>query len=135
VEVCSLVNNKYTTWNWNFGHTPQFTYTNKLGEKIKVSDIAVSGNEDFSDKKIRRFMKNTKKKNFFRFYKRSKLIPSDFEEDKQRIVDKLKERGYRDARVVSDSVIKDSESTVKIELEIKEGKQYYFGENFNFLGK
>jgi hypothetical protein len=36
VEVCSLVNNKYTTWNWNFGHTPQFTYTNKLGEKIKV---------------------------------------------------------------------------------------------------
>jgi outer membrane protein insertion porin family len=104
-----------------------------LGEKIKVSDIAVSGNEDFSDKKIRRFMKNTKKKNFFRFYKRSKLIPSDFEEDKQRIVDKLKERGYRDARVVSDSVIKDSESTVKIELEIKEGKQYYFGE-ISFLG-
>ncbi|MFT6112398.1 MAG: lipoate-protein ligase A [Bacteroidia bacterium] len=35
-EVCALVNNKYTTWNWNFGHTPQFTYTNKLGEEIKV---------------------------------------------------------------------------------------------------
>jgi lipoate-protein ligase A len=34
--VHTLVRNKYTTWNWNFGHTPQFTYTNKLGEEIKV---------------------------------------------------------------------------------------------------
>lgn len=104
-----------------------------LGEKIKVSDIVISGNEDFSDRNIRRFMKNTKKKNFFRIWKRSKLIPSDFQEDKQRIVDKLKERGYRDARVVSDTVIKDSESTVQIALDIKEGNKYYFGD-IRFLG-
>ncbi|GGE38770.1 outer membrane protein assembly factor BamA [Psychroflexus planctonicus] len=106
----------------------------KLGEKIKVSEIEISGNEDFSDRKIRKFMKNTKQKNFFRFYKRSKLIPADYEEDKERVVEKLKERGYRDARIISDSVIKGgSESTVKIELELKEGNQYYFGE-VTFLG-
>ncbi len=104
-----------------------------LGEKIKVSEIEISGNEDFSDAKIRRFIKNTKQKNFFRIWKRSKLIPGDFEEDKERIVDKLKERGYRDARVVSDTVIKNEESTVKIGLEINEGNQYYFGE-VSFLG-
>jgi lipoate-protein ligase A len=34
--VQTLVNDKYTTWNWNFGHTPQFTYTNKLGEEVKI---------------------------------------------------------------------------------------------------
>lgn len=105
----------------------------KLGEKIKVSDIVISGNEDFSDAKIRRFMKNTKKKNFIRVFKRSKLIPEDFEEDKQRIVEKLKERGYRDARVVSDTIIKDSESTVQIKMDINEGNRYYFGE-ISFLG-
>lgn len=105
----------------------------KMGEKIKVTDIEIAGNEDFSDAKIRRFMKNTKKKNAFRIFKRSKLIPEDFEEDKQRIVDKLKERGYRDARVISDTIIKDSESTVLIKMNINEGNQYYFGD-ISFLG-
>jgi lipoate-protein ligase A len=34
--IQTLVNDKYTTWNWNFGHTPQFTYTNKLGDEVKI---------------------------------------------------------------------------------------------------
>jgi lipoate-protein ligase A len=42
-EVCSLVNDKYITWNWNFGHTPQFTYTNNLGEEIKVRKGKIEG--------------------------------------------------------------------------------------------
>ena len=104
-----------------------------LGEKIKVSEIEITGNEDFSDKKIRRFMKNTKQKNFFRIFKRSKLIPADYEEDKERIVNKLKESGYRDARIISDTVIKNEESTVKIGLKVREGNQYYFGD-VSFLG-
>lgn len=35
-EVNELVANKNTTWEWNFGHTPQFVYTNKEGLEMKV---------------------------------------------------------------------------------------------------
>lgn len=103
------------------------------GNKIKVSEIRVIGNEDFSDRKIRKFMKNTKQKNPLRIFKRSKLIPSDFVEDKQRIVEKLREKGYRDARVIRDSVIVTDDNLVEIELEINEGRQYLFGD-ISFLG-
>lgn len=103
------------------------------GDKIKVAEIRVNGNEDFSDQKIRKFMKNTKQKNRFRIFKRSKLIPSDFIEDKQRIVEKLREKGYRDARVVSDTLIIKNEELVEIELTINEGRQYVFGD-ISFLG-
>lgn len=105
----------------------------KRGEKVKVSQIQVNGNEAFSDRKIRRFMKNTKQKNFFRIFKRSKYIPEDFKEDKQRVVEKLKENGYRDARIVSDTMFPTSEKTVEVQLEVNEGNQYYFGE-VTFLG-
>ncbi len=103
------------------------------GNKIKVAEIRIDGNEDFSDRKIRKFMKNTKQKNRFRIFKRSKIIPADFVEDKQRIVEKLREKGYRDARVVSDTVIVRDDNLVEIELTINEGRQYLFGD-ITFLG-
>ncbi len=36
VEVQELVKSKYSTWQWNFGHTPQFTYTNENNIAMKV---------------------------------------------------------------------------------------------------
>jgi len=49
-------------------------------------------------------MKNTKQKTYLRIFKRSKYIEADYTEDLQSIIDKYKEKGYRDARIVSDTL-------------------------------
>ncbi|TKS55463.1 outer membrane protein assembly factor BamA [Mesohalobacter halotolerans] len=103
------------------------------GDKVKIKNINIKGNEKLSDAKIRKFMKNTKRKFFLRFWKRSKLIPEDFESDKENIINEYNERGYRDARIVYDSVIKKNENEIDISLKVNEGDRYYFGD-ISFLG-
>ncbi len=78
----------------------------KQGDRVKISDIDFVGNNELSDAKLKRNMKNTKQKNLFRFWKRSKFVRKDYQADKESIIDKYKEEGYRDARITSDTLIK-----------------------------
>lgn len=103
------------------------------GERVKVDQITIDGNEALSDAKLQKAMKNTKKKFPLRFWKRSKYIRDDYEADKQSIIDKYKENGYRDARIVRDTLIRKSDNTVALELTVEEGNQYYFGD-IDFIG-
>ena len=89
------------------------------GEKVKIKEINFEGNEKFSNWKLRRKMKKTKQKFFLRFWKRSKLIPEEYEADKQRIVDVMKAEGYRDARIVSDTIRKLDENNIAIDYKSK----------------
>ncbi|WP_394333508.1 BamA/OMP85 family outer membrane protein [Mesonia phycicola] len=102
------------------------------GEKVKISEINIEGNEVFSDNKVRAQM-STKRKNFLRFWKRSKFIEEDYINDKKEIIKKYKEDGYRDARITSDSIIKIDEEEIAININLEEGDRYYFGD-INFLG-
>lgn len=102
------------------------------GEKVKISDINIVGNEQLSDGRLKRAMKNTKEKNFLRFWKRSKFIPSDYREDKENLLKKYKEKGFRDARIVSDSVVQNGKN-LAINIVLEEGDKYYFGD-IKFLG-
>ena len=97
-------------------------------ERVKVRDIFVEGNETLDDKKIRKAMKNTKRKRFVRIFKASKFIKKDFEDDLKSLVAKYNVMGYRDAKVEWDSVYQVSRSRVSASLKIKEGTQYYFGD-------
>ena len=104
------------------------------GRKVKVKEILVNGNTQLSDSKIRKAMKNTKQKNPIRIWKGSKYIKDKYKADLALIVDKYKEKGYRDARVVSDSVkINKDSNDISISLNIEEGNKYYFGD-IKFLG-
>lgn len=103
------------------------------GEKVKIQDIDFIGNEKISDKKLRKSMKNTKKKFFLRFLKRSKYIKADYQEDLVSVIDKYKENGYRDARIISDSVIYDDQNTISLKIKVEEGEQYKFG-TIDFVG-
>ena len=103
------------------------------GEKVKIKEINFDGNNKFSNWKLHRKMKKTKEKFFLRFWKRSKLIPEEYEADKQRIVDFMKAEGYRDARIVSDTIRKLDENNIAIDIKVKEGDRYYFGD-IEFLG-
>ena len=103
------------------------------GERIKIKNIIFTGNEIYSDAKLRSKLKNTKKKNPLRFWKKSKLIESDYIEDKEKIVSFYKEKGYRDAIIEFDTITLNDEKTVNINMNVDEGNKYYFGD-INYIG-
>ena len=104
------------------------------GDKLKISRITFDGNEKFSDKNLRGTMKNTKQINLIRIFKASKFIKDKYKEDLNSIVDKYKEKGYRDARIVQDSVFLNAKKTkLAIAIKVEEGRKYHFG-NIKFLG-
>lgn len=126
----------------NITTTPDTTSGNEVkmlvnidrGQKVKIKSIDFTGNEKFTDSKLRGAMSNTKQINPIRILKRSKYIKEKYEEDLKSIISKYKEKGYRDARIVSDSVIYDKEKNkLDIKINLEEGKKYYFGD-IKFLG-
>ncbi|MGB2171102.1 MAG: BamA/OMP85 family outer membrane protein [Flavobacteriaceae bacterium] len=120
---------------------PDSTQTNVLnmvvnvdrGERVKIKSVVFDGNEEFKDGVLAKQLKNTKKKAFYRFWKKSKYIPDDFKEDKISLIDFFKEKGYRDARILSDTVIVNENNTLTLKFDVEEGRRYYFG-NINFIG-
>jgi len=97
----------------------------KEGQKVKIKKITVEGNQLFSDKKIRKQMKN-KQDSFFRS---GEFDPEKYEEDKEKIVEFYKNEGYLDAEVVSDSIwYGPSRKDMFIQIRVFEGPQYEFGQ-------
>ncbi len=101
--------------------------------KVKIKHIIVRGNKAFSDRKIRRLLKNTKQVNFFRFWKASRYNEKKFKEDKEHLIEKYHEAGYRDARIVEDSVYSVSDKRLNVYLKVYEGPKYYF-RNIRWVG-
>lgn len=104
------------------------------GEKVKISAINFVGNEQLTDKKLKKSFKNTKEKKSYRVFKASKFVKDKYKEDLGTLVTNYKEKGYRDARVVSESVVYDKQTNkINIDVNIEEGQKYYFGD-IRFLG-
>ena len=120
------------------------------GKKIKIKEIIIKGSKKvlntnksllnkkdsiyaINNYKLKKSMKETKSKNFWRFWKASKFIESNYNEDKKNIIAKYNEIGYRDARIESDTTYINSDNTLTIELAINEGDPYKFG-NITFTG-
>jgi outer membrane protein insertion porin family len=104
------------------------------GEKIKIKEIDFVGNTKISDKALRKAMKDTKQKNPIRVLKASKFIKDKYKTDLEKVISAYKEKGYRDARILSDTVTFDKEkNALSIKINVEEGNKYYFG-NIKFLG-
>ena len=104
------------------------------GSKVKIEEITFIGNEKIKSKTLLKAMKSTKIKNIFRVLKRSKYIKADFKEDLVGVVDKYKENGYRDARIIVDTLTYDNETNMaKISINLEEGDKYTYGV-INYLG-
>ena len=95
-------------------------------EKVKVNSITIEGNAVLSDKKLKRVMKKTNEKGkLANFFRTKKFINERYEEDKQKIIDKYNELGYRDAIIEVDSVTPFDDRTVDVYMKIHEGQKYY----------
>ena len=102
------------------------------GDRVKVRSISFEGNKVYKPKKLRKKLKNTKLEFPGRFWKRSKYIVADFEDDLKELLDFYKEKGYRDARIISDSIVAD-DNKIDVVVKVQEGNKYYFG-NVDFIG-
>ena len=105
------------------------------GSRIKIKEIDFDGNEVFKEFKLRSKLKNTKIKNPIRFWKRSKYIKNDFNDDLNGLIEFYKENGFRDARIIKDTLLRNDKvsNSIVLKLDIEEGKKYYFGD-IDFIG-
>ena len=102
--------------------------------KVKVHKITIEGNSVLSDKKLKRVMKKTNEKGkLINLFRTKKFIEEKYEEDKQKIIEKYNELGYRDAQIVEDSVSAYDDKTVDVYMKIEEGTKYYL-RNITWVG-
>ena len=103
-------------------------------EKVKVHKITIEGNKALTAKKLKRVMKKTNEKGkLLNLFRTKKFVEENYEADKQLIIDKYNELGYRDAMIVADSVTPYDEKTVDVYLQIEEGQKYYL-RNVTWVG-
>ncbi|MBC8111671.1 MAG: outer membrane protein assembly factor BamA, partial [Verrucomicrobia bacterium] len=95
-------------------------------QKVKINDIIVKGNKDFAEKKVLKRLKDTKEKKFTRIFKPSKYIATKYEEDKQKLIKFYNAQGYRDARILRDTVYRYDDRTINLEIDLEEGRKYFF---------
>ena len=99
-------------------------------DKIKVHRIYLDGVKELPDKKVRYAMKKTREKtrldNFWHALFRSKKFTEErYAGDKEKIIERYNEYGYRDARIVKDSVVMYDDKSVDIYIGIDEGNKYH----------
>ncbi len=103
------------------------------GDRVKIKEINFTGNKAMSASALRGAMKNTKRKFLGRFWKSSKYILDDYKADLESILEMYSEKGYRDARILSDKLTWNDDNTINLEIELEEGSQYRF-DDILFIG-
>ena len=102
-------------------------------EKMKIQSINIEGNSALSDTKLKRMLKNTREKKIWRVWKASRFTKSDYKTDKSTIIEKYNEEGYRDARIVKDSMYFVDKKNIAIDIKVEEGNQFHI-RNVDWVG-
>ena len=96
------------------------------GEKVKIKTITFNGAENVKEGKLVKAMKKTRDARFRNFFSSKKFNETEYEKDKRALISAFNEAGYRDARIVKDTMYFVSPSRLQIDFELDEGQQYYF---------
>ncbi len=103
------------------------------GRKVRIQEVNVIGNTVFKDWQLRRKLEDSKRRRWYNPFNSAKYLEDNLQKDLPAIAEKYNSKGYRDARVVKDSVYFISADRVAIDITIDEGHKYYFG-NFKWFG-
>ncbi len=103
------------------------------GQKVKIEKIWIVGAEKISTYKIQKAMKGTRENSLINIFSSSKFTNYKFKEDKAAVIALYNKNGYRDAKILSDSIYESKENRLTVKLNIFEGHQYYFGK-ITFVG-
>ncbi|HNW48581.1 MAG TPA: outer membrane protein assembly factor BamA [Bacteroidales bacterium] len=94
--------------------------------KVKVQKIRFIGNENVKSSKLASAMKKTKDMRILNFFSTKKFNEKEYPNDKKLLLQAYGERGYRDAKIVKDSIYYIKDGRMGIDFKIDEGKRYYF---------
>lgn len=100
------------------------------GERLEVKEINFHGNKSFSDRKLEKKIKPLKEDGRFKIFGKKVFKQEDFDEGKEKVLNFYSENGYRDVRIISDSVYtfkygrNDKKTGIKVDVFIEEGPQY-----------
>ncbi|TDB63508.1 outer membrane protein assembly factor BamA [Arundinibacter roseus] len=101
-------------------------FTIDKGNKVKIDEIIIEGNEAIADSKLKRKLKKTKEKKLWHLFTPSKYIPKTYDEDKEKLIAYYRKNGYRDATIEFDSIQNEGQETIKILMRIEEGPKYFY---------
>lgn len=102
--------------------------------KTKVNNVTIEGAENVEPHVLEATMKKTRHKHGLRawirnFLRGTNYVPDNYEEDKENIIKKYNELGYRDAAILWDTVYAATEegkpNKMNIEIKVDEGPKYY----------
>ena len=96
------------------------------GQKIKIRDINFIGEKSIKDFKLARSMKKTKSNKIYNFFSSKKFNEKEYPTDKKNLIAAFNEQGYRDARIVKDSIYYVTPNRLGIDFYLDQGKKYYF---------
>ena len=103
-------------------------------KKTRIENLIIDGNTVFKTRKLKWFtLKDTKERRWYGLFKPSKYIKSKYEDDKKKLIAAYNKKGYRDAKIIVDSVYPANDRNVNIYIKIDEGKQYFF-RNIKWIG-
>ncbi len=117
------------TKNKNF---VDFVIHHKRGQKIRISDIVFNGNTQVKSGKLRRKMKETKRRRWYTFAS-AKYYESEYEKDKAALLAEYADKGMRDAKILKDTIYRVNDKRIMLEITIDEGRKYYF-RNITWVG-
>jgi outer membrane protein insertion porin family len=103
------------------------------GKKVRIQDVDIKGNTVVKDWQLRRKLEDSKRFRWYNPFNSGKYLEENLAKDLPALAEKYNAKGYRDARVVKDTVFFVSPNRVKIEVTIDEGHKYYFG-RFKWFG-
>lgn len=99
------------------------------GKKLSVANIIFEGNKNISSSDLKSAMEETNENVWWKFWSGSTFDRQKFEEDKKLIENLYKERGFKDAVVLTDKLdILSSKEDVNIKITIDEGKRYFIND-------
>ena len=101
-------------------------------KRVKIGKISFTGNEQFSDRRLRKTFKKTHQKSI-NFFKGAKFNEADYENDKELLIDFYNSKGYRNANIVVDSIYPINEKRMGINIDVSEGNKYYI-RNISWIG-
>ncbi len=119
----------------NSAKTPHTILTIKVdkGKKVRIQNVNIIGNTVIKDSKLRRKLSDSKPYRWYNPFNSGKYLEDNLAKDLPSIAEKYNAKGYRDARVIKDTVYFVEKNRVNIDITIDEGHKYYFGK-FNWFG-
>ena len=101
-------------------------YAIDKGNRVRIKDINFYGNDDVKEYKLAKSMKKTKSNKWYNFFHSKKFNEKEYPNDKEGLVSAMNEAGFRDARIVKDTIYYIEPNKLGIDFYLEQGRKYYF---------